>query len=176
MADRTRGYAEAVVALANAEHALETVEAELLTVARTVEGSRELRDHLTDLQIPVSQRLRFVEAEALTAAHPATRAALAMLIAADRIIDIDPIAQRVSESAAEARDRDLAEVWVAAELDEAQRDQLRRALERTTGKSLDLKVHVDPQVVGGVRARIGDTVIDGSLAKRLEDVKTRIGA
>ncbi|MBW3567135.1 MAG: amino acid adenylation domain-containing protein, partial [Proteobacteria bacterium] len=69
----------------SAEDALETVETELLTVARTIEGSTELRDRLTDLQIPVTQRLKFVEAEALTAAHPATRAALAMLIASDRI-------------------------------------------------------------------------------------------
>ncbi len=176
MADRTNGYAKAVVALANAEDALDTVEAELLTVGRTVEESRELRDRLTDLQIPVSQRLKFVESEVLQAAHPATRAALAMLIAADRIMDIQPIAQRVSESAAEARDKDLAEVWVATDLDASQQDQLRAALERTTGKSLDLKVHVDPSVVGGVRARVGDTVIDGSLAKRLDDVKTRIGA
>jgi F-type H+-transporting ATPase subunit delta len=37
-------------------------------------------------------------------------------------------------------------------------------------------VFVDPDVVGGVRARIGDTVIDGSLARRLQDVRTRIGA
>jgi F-type H+-transporting ATPase subunit delta len=176
MADRTSGYAQAVVALATAEDALDTVETELLTVARTIEGSTELRDRLTDLQIPVSQRLKFVEADALTAAHPATRAALAMLIAAERVLDLEPITRQVSESAAEARDRDLAEVWVATSLDDGQRAQLQQALERATGKSLDLRIHVDPSVVGGVRAQVGDTVIDGSLAKRLEDVKTRIGA
>jgi F-type H+-transporting ATPase subunit delta len=176
MADRTSGYAEAVVALATAEDALDTVETELHTVARSIEASTELRDHLADLQVPVSQRLRFVESEVLTAAHPATRAALAMLIAADRVLDLEPIAQQVSETAAEARDRDLADVWVATELDDTQRDQLRRALEQATGKSLDLRVHVDPSVVGGVRAQIGDTVIDGSLARRLDDVKTRLGA
>lgn len=176
MTDRTTGYARAIVALATAEDALDTVETELLTVARSIEGSTGLRDHLTDLQVPVSQRLRFVESEVLTAAHPATRSALAMLIAADRVLDLEPIAQKVSEAAAETRDRDLAEVWVAAPLDDAQRDQLRQALERATGKALDLRVHVDASVVGGVRAQIGDTVIDGSLAKRLDDVKTRIGA
>lgn len=176
MADRTSGYARAVVALATAEDALETVEAELQTVARTIEGSAELRDHLTDVQVPVAQRLRFVETDVLTAAHPTTRAALAMIIAADRVLDLSPIAQAVSESAAESRDRDLAEVWVATELDDTQRDRLRQALERATGKTLDLRVHVDPTVVGGVRAQVGDTVIDGSLAHRLDDVKTRLGA
>lgn len=176
MADRTNGYATAVVALATAEDALDTVETELRTIARSIEGSADLRNHLADRQVPVAQRLRFVESEVLTAAHPATRAALAMLIAADRVLDLDRIAQRVSETAAEARDRDLAEVWVATELDDTQRDQLREALERATGKRLDLRVVVDPTVVGGVRAQVGDTVIDGSLARRLDEVKTRIGA
>ncbi len=176
MADRTSGYARAVVALATAEDALETVETELQTVARSIEGSAELRDHLTDVQVPVAQRLTFVETDVLTAAHPTTRAALAMIIAADRVLDLSPIAQRVSESAAESRDRDLAEVWVATELDDGQRDRLRQALERATGKTLDLRVHVDPTVVGGVRAQVGDTVIDGSLAQRLDEVKTRLGA
>ena len=176
MTDRTHGYADAIVALAQAEDALDVVDAELVTVARTVDGNRDLGERLSDTTIPVSQRLTFVEAEALQAAHPATRAALAMLIAADRILDLEPVSQQVSESAATLRERDLAEVYVATALDADQTDRLRRALEQATGKSLDVQVHVDESVVGGVRARVGDTVIDGSLATRLQDVRTRLRA
>lgn len=176
MADRTSGYADAVVALATAEDSLDVVETELHTIARAIDGNAELQERLTDTQIPVTQRLRFIESEVFTAAHPTTRAALAMLIAADRVLDLQPIVTKVSEAAATRRDRDLAEVFVAQALDDTQTEQLRRALEQATGKSLDLKVHVDPTVVGGVRARVGDTVIDGSLARRLQDVRTRIGA
>jgi F-type H+-transporting ATPase subunit delta len=174
MTDRTSAYAEAVVALAAAEEALDTVEAELMTVARTVEGNAELRERLVDQAIPIHQRLKFVESDVLTTAHPSTRAVLAMIIAADRAGDLVPIARAVAESAAAGRDRELAEVYVATELDDAQRDALRRALESATGRSLDLRVYVDPSVIGGVRARVGDTVIDGSLARRLDDVRTRI--
>ncbi len=176
MADRTSGYADAVVALATAEDSLDVVETELHTIARAIDGNAELQERLTDTQIPVTQRLRFIESEVFTAAHPTTRAALAMLIAADRVLDLQPIVTKVSEAAATRRDRDLAEVFVAQALDDTQTEQLRRALEQATGKSLDLKVHVDPTVVGGVRARVGDTVIDGSLARRLQDVRTHIGA
>lgn len=176
MTDRTSGYADAIVALGTAEDALDVVETELTTVARTIEGNRELRDRLSDLQMPVAQRLKFVDAEVLQTAHPATRAALAMLIAADRILDVEPVAREVSEAAATMRDRDLAEVFVATPLDADQTEQLRRALEQATGKSLDLQVHVDETVIGGVRARVGDTVIDGSLASRLQDVRTRLNA
>lgn len=174
MEARTSAYAEAIVVLATGEGALEVVESELLTVARAIDTNNELRERLVDLQLPVNQRLKFVESTALAAAHPVTRAALAMVIAGDRAGDLGAIAQAVAASAASARDRELAEVYVATELDEATRQQLQQALERVTGKSLEVKVFVDPSVVGGVRARIGDTVIDGSIAKRLDDVRTRI--
>ena len=100
----------------------------------------------------------------------------AMVIAANRAGDLDTIATDVSRHASEARERELAEVYVAAPLDDARREQLREALERATGKKLDLKVFVDESIVGGVRAKIGDTVIDGSLARRLDEVRTRIGS
>lgn len=174
MTDRTSSYADAIVALATAEGALDVVESELLTVARTIDASEDLRDRLTDIQLPVGQRLKFVDSDVLTAAHPTTRAALAMLIAAGRAGDVSAIATRVAERAAEQRDSELAEVAVAVELDERQRQELKAALERATGKKLELRVHVDPKVLGGVRAKIGDIVIDGSIAKRLDDIRTKI--
>ncbi len=172
--ERTNGYAEAVVALATAEDALDTVENELLTVARAVDANDELRRQLTDIHLPVGRRLTFVESEVLTAAHPATRSALAMVIAADRVRDLTAIAEVVTARAAATRDAELAEVYVAVPLDDARKASLKEALERATGRKLDLKVYVDESVVGGVRAKIGDTVIDGSLASRLSDLKTRV--
>lgn len=174
MTDRTSAYADAVVAMATGEGALEIVETELSTIARAVDGSGRIGDRLTDTSVPASQRLAFVEADTLKAVHPVTRAALAMLITADRGGDLAAVAKTVTEKAAAARNREVAEVTVAAPLDQARTDQLRSALEAATGKSLTLKVYVDPDVVGGVRARVGDTVIDGSLAKRLSDIRTRI--
>lgn len=175
MSDRTAGYARAVVAMAESDGVLDTVENELLQIARSVDANDELRQRLTDIHLPVDQRLKFVESDALQAAHQTTKGALAMIIAAGRAGDLGAIAQGVAEQAAAARERELAEVYVAVELDEKQLDKLQQALERATGKKLDMKVYVDEDVVGGVRARIGDTVIDGSIAKRLEDVRTRLG-
>ncbi len=173
--DRTSAYAQAVVALATGEGALDTVEDELLTVARAIDASDELRRQLTDQHLPVGRRLTFAESSALQAAHPATRSALAMIIAADRVGELAAIADEVAKQAARRRDAEVAEVYVAVPLDEAQRASLKAALERATGKTLDLKVFVDQDVVGGVRAKIGDTVIDGTLAKRLDDLRGRVG-
>lgn len=174
MTERTSGYAEAVVSLAEAEGSLDTVENELLTIGRAVDEHADLRERLTDTQLPLAQRLAFVESEALTAAHPTTRAALAMLIAGGRAGDIGVVGREVARRAAAARDRELAEVEVAVPLDDRRRERLRSALEEATGKQLELKVVVHPDVVGGVRATIGDIVIDGSLARRLDEVRTRV--
>lgn len=172
--DRTSAYAQAVVALATGEGALEAVEDELLAVARAVDGNDELRRKLTDQQLPVGNRLTFAESSALAAAHPATRSVLAMIIAADRAGELMAIATEVAEQAAVRRDAEVAEVFVAQPIDDAKRQALTAALERATGKKLDVKVVVDRSVVGGVRAKIGDTVIDGSLAKRLDDLRSRV--
>lgn len=172
--DRTSAYAQAVVALATGEGALDAVEDELLAVARAVDASDQLRRQLTDQHLPVGNRLTFAESAALSAAHPATRAALAMIIAADRAGELKAIADEVAEQAATRRDAEVAEVFVAQPIDDAKKAALTAALERTTGKKLDVKVIVDPSVIGGVRAKIGDSVIDGSLAKRLDDLRTRV--
>jgi F-type H+-transporting ATPase subunit delta len=173
--ERTQSYARAVVELATGEGALDTVEDELLTVARAVDGNEQLRQRLTDIHLPIAQRLAFVESTVLEAAHPATRTALAMIITAQRASDLSAIADQVANQAASARDEELAEVFVATPLDAAQERALKEALERATGKRLDVKIHVDESVVGGVRAKIGDTVIEGSLARRIGELRTRVG-
>lgn len=167
-------WGRALVALADAEGALDAVEGELLTVAGAIDGSRELADKLADPNVPVGARLTLIESQALVAAHPATRAVLAAVIAGGHAGSLGELAREVARAAAEARSRELAEVHVAVPLDESTREQLRAALEQATGKRLDLQVFIDPEVVGGVRAKIGDTVIDGSVAKRLSDAQTRM--
>lgn len=167
-------YAAAIVALAEGLGDLDVVDNELTTVARAVNGSREMQERLSDINIPPSVRLKFVESEALSAAHPTTRAALAMVIAGEAAGSIGEISDLVSDEAARRRDASVAEVTVAQPIDDASAERLRTALERKLGRKLTLKVTVDPSVVGGVRARVGDTVIDGSLSGRLSEVRTRL--
>jgi F-type H+-transporting ATPase subunit delta len=167
-------YAAAIVALAEGLGDLDVVDNELTTVARAVNGSREMQERLSDINIPPSVRLKFVESEALSAAHPTTRAALAMVIAGEAASSIGEISDLVSDEAARRRDASVAEVTVAQPIDDASAERLRTALERKLGRKLTLKVTVDPSVVGGVRARVGDTVIDGSLSGRLSEVRTRL--
>ena len=66
----------------------------------------------------------------------------------------------------------MAEVRSAVALTDDQRERLAAALANATGKQVELKVVVDPSVLGGLVATVGDTVIDGSVRTRLDQLKT----
>jgi len=68
----------------------------------------------------------------------------------------------------------VAEVRAAIELTEDQRARLAEALSSATGGAVEVKVIVDPSVLGGVVTQIGDTVIDGSVRHRLNQLRETI--
>ncbi|MDQ3931717.1 MAG: ATP synthase F1 subunit delta [Actinomycetota bacterium] len=173
--DRTKPYVEAIIAMARGEDALDAVEDELLRIARALEEHTDLHEALADSQLPLGRRLEVVD-EVLEAAHPMTRTAVTLLVASGRVRNFDSVARGVAERAAEERERELAHVYVAVPLDQERRERLREALEEVTGKQLEMKVFVDESVIGGVRAQIGDTIIDGTIARRLEEIRARLGS
>lgn len=174
MSDRTTAYAAAILEIGRAEGALDAIIGELQQIAQAVAGSDQLRTTLSDPKLPLGRRLGLLESDVLGAASTGTRAAVAMVLAAGHGADLPEVATDLARLSAERDDRELAEVTVAVALSDEKRQELHRALEQATGKSLELQVTVDPDVVGGVRAIVGDTVFDGSLARRLADVRTRL--
>ena len=75
---------------------------------------------------------------------------------------------------AERRQHAVAEVRSAFPLDEQQRRRLEEALSRATGKTVEVKVVVDPSVVGGAVAQVGDVVFDGSVRTRLVEARRQL--
>lgn len=173
-AELVAGYGRALVAAGEAENALDTVADQLYRLARTVDATPELADRLTNPGIGVSARAELVVELLSGKAHPATVAGALMIIQAGRARHLSAIADEVARLSAESRARVLAEVRSAVELDETQRQRLAAALSQATGREVDIKIIVDEHVVGGLVAKVGDTVIDGSVARRLADVRTRL--
>lgn len=176
MADdrRIRGYAEAILAVAEAEGALDTVEEELFRFARTVEQQGELREALTDIALP-AERKRAVIRELLgETAGDATVNLLELVVEQGRARDLSAIADELVRLAAERGQQAVAEVRTAIPLDEERRGRLSEALERATGKQVDLRAIVDESVIGGVYARVGDQVFDGTVRRRLELARERL--
>lgn len=174
--DLVRGYAQALFAVAEAEGVLERVEDELYGFARAVEQHADLREALTDAALP-SENKKAVVAELLgERAHPVTVNALSFVVESGRARELGKIADELASVTAERRHRALAEVRSAVELTAQQRARLTEALSAATGRSVEVKVVVDPSVVGGVMARVGDEVFDGSIASRLDDARQHLGA
>jgi len=174
MSDRVDAYAAALFEVARAEGALETVEDELFKVARTFEANEQLRSTLTDSVIPVERRLGIVEDLLGGRAAPITTALVSFVVAAGRGRDLPAIIDKLIERAAADRQQVVAEVRAAISLDAATIERLAAALSTATGKSVTVKAIVDPSVLGGVIARIGDTVLDGSVRHRLDQLKEAI--
>ena len=172
--ERIAAYAEAMLAVARAEGNLADIEDELFRFARALEANDELRDALTDARIPVSRRQQIVEDLLGGRANPITVALVSMAVGTGRGRELPAIIDQVVRMSAAMAQREVAEVRSAIDLDEQQRARLAEALERATGKAVEVKVVVDPDVLGGVVSTIGDTVIDGSVRTRLEQLKTTI--
>jgi F-type H+-transporting ATPase subunit delta len=172
--DRIEGYAAALFEVARVEGALETVEEELFRFARALEGDDALRSALTDQALPVERRRGIVEDLLGPRAHPVTANLVSFVVGAGRARDLPQIIDRLVQRAASERHRAVAEVRSAIPLDEATRARLAEALSRATGRAVEVKVIVDPAVLGGIVAQVGDTVIDGTVRARLDQLRERI--
>ena len=171
MTERVDAYAEAMLGIAAAEGRLAQVEDDLFRFARTFQGSDELHQALTDPQLPVERRVAVVEELMGGKALVTSVALVGMVVGGGRAHDLGAIVERFVELAASERRRDVAVVRSAVALDDATVTRLAEALGRALDKDVEVKVVVDPSVLGGIVAQVGDTVIDGTVRHRLDQLK-----
>lgn len=174
MTDRVDAYAAAIFEVAKAEGNLDEVADELFRFSRLFEGNDELRNALTDQALPPERRQAIVEDLLGDRALPLTTSLISFVVAAGRARDLPKIVEQLVERAAAEREHVVAEVRTAVELTPEQRDRLATALSHNLGKQVEVKAVVDPSVLGGVVARVGDTVIDGSIRHRLDQLKEQL--
>jgi F-type H+-transporting ATPase subunit delta len=174
-ATRIDGYARALLAVADAEGEASNVGDELFRVAQAFGKSDELARSLTDPLIPFERKERIVSDLIGGRVSHVTVSLLNLLVAANRFRDLGAIANLMGELMAESRDMAVAEVRTAVDLDPATLDRLVQRLAAATGKRLTPQVIVDPSVVGGVVAKVGDTVFDGSVRSRLQELREAWG-
>ena len=164
---------EAEVAYADAQGKLDEVEDELFRLDRVVAAERALSDVLTDRNIPVERRQQLIHDLLEGKADPVTvRLVERAVDGRGRSFAASMRAYQVA--AAARRNASIATVRVAIDLTEGERSRLSEALSRQYGRLIQLNVIVDPTVVGGVRIDIGDEVIDGTIAARLDEAQRRI--
>lgn len=176
MDERISGYAAGILEMARAEGALERVEGELYEFSRQIEGSPELRSTLTDPQLPLERKRAVVSDLLRGRASSLTVGLVEFLLGQNLASEVGAIARSLAERAAASRNRQLAEIRSAVPLEPDTVERLSAALSRVTGATLEVKTIVDPSVVGGIVARVGDTVIDGTVASKLESLRNVLHA
>jgi len=174
-ASRDEAYAAALYSVANAEGQLGAVRDELFGIARAVEGNDELRNALDDPHLPAERRQQIVEDLLAGKAADITIGLVSMVVGAGRGRHLPDIVDALLEMSAQEEGRKVAEVRSAIALTDDQQERLADALERSTGDAVEVRVTVDPSVIGGLVVRVGDTVIDGSVRHRMSQLRDALG-
>lgn len=108
--------------------------------------------------------------------QPEARNLARLLMERERLGDVARIAEIFEERLRAERGIAIAEVTTADPLSAAGEDLLRQRLEGLMGKQIELRLHVDPSIIGGIVARVGDLVIDGSVVSQLRKLRARLAA
>jgi F-type H+-transporting ATPase subunit delta len=170
----SRRYAEAIFGLAQQDQSFDAWGADLDALAELLETPLAARV-LRSPAVTPAQKLQLLRAEIPTL-RPAANNLLALLMHRGRFHLLPEIAAAYRELLNRARGIATARVTTAVPLDATTRDELGRRLAAYTGQQVQLETSVDPAIMGGVVARIGDTLIDGSVRGRLESLRRRLAA
>lgn len=150
------------------------IDAELFAFDRTVSGDAELELALGSKLGGADAKVALVDRLLDGKAQPATVTIVRHLVQQPRGRRIGEMLREAASIVADERGFDVATVTTAVPLSAEQLGRLERGLAASAGRPIRLDTIVDPAVVGGVRVQIGDDVIDGSVASRLNELRQKL--
>ncbi len=170
-----RRYAEAVFELANENGSLDAWSRDLRTIAGFV-GEPQVAGLLASGRVPAADRLKLLTAGLEQQVEPLAWN-LVRLMEGRGKVHLAPDVQRAYQEMADERAGVAhAIVTTAVPLSDDERNAIAARLSSLTGKQVDVTAVVDDAIIGGVVARIGDQLIDGSTRTRLTALKRRLAA
>ncbi len=165
-------YAQALFDLARETGALDSVEADLMTLARMRQGSEDLRKLIASPTFTAEQKGAAIAALAARADFSPTSAKFLGLLAVNRRLGALPaIVAAFSGLAAKYRGLVAAQVTTAVAMSAEQSAKLAAALRGALGKDPQIEAQVDPAILGGIRIRVGSRLYDASLKSKLDSLK-----
>ncbi|MET9361329.1 F0F1 ATP synthase subunit delta [Streptomyces sp. NPDC006632] len=153
---------------------LDDVEDELFRFGRIVTASPELRSALTSRTATVAAKSELLRSLLGGRANPVTERLVTRLVTRPRGRSLEAGLESLSKLAAGRRDRMVAVVTSAVPLTDLQKSRLGAALAKIYGRQMHLNLDVDPEVLGGISVRVGDELIEGTIAERLEEANRRL--
>ena len=171
----SRRYARAIFALAREDDRVTEVRGEFNQLSEVIGESAQLRNALLTPLHPVEERKRVLDAlaERLNLSGR-VRNFLSFLVDQRRLIALAAIHEEYERLADELSGRLIAEVRTATPLDEDQHGRLRGALSSATGRDVELEVTLEPGLIGGAIAKVGDLIFDGTLRAQLAQLRTNL--
>lgn len=168
-------YARAILELAEEAGKLEEIGKQLRSVLELIQGSRDLRSAFSNPAVsPQNKKAVFEELAPKLELHPLCANAIRLLICKDRMQYLETIVEVYEEAERKERGIVVADLLSARPLNEKQKAAMKQKLAEISGGNIELRCKTSPEIIGGLRARIGDTVYDGSIAHQLSLLRRRL--
>ncbi len=172
-----RRYARALLELAEESKQTAKVRRDLEGLVATWNESKELRDVFENPAIGAEARSKILAAVAKRLMlSPIVHNTLRLMSDRRRLRHVPEMAHSFISLAEALTGSVLAEVTTASAMPESYFEKLEATLEKATGKKITLVKKQDPELIAGVVTRVGDTVYDGSLRSRLQELQDRMRA
>lgn len=162
---------QAALMLAERQGTLEQVESQLFAFEQAVGSSAELQMALTDPSVGSEQKSALVTSLLAGRGPQESSQVLRYAMSHVRGRRVEAVLDDLMDLAGDQRNRSVAEVRVARPLDPDQAARLAAALSRLNRRDVRLNVALDPEVIGGISVRIGNEVIDATVATRIEQAR-----
>ncbi len=169
-----RNYAETLLVLAKREGKQEEWGVLIESVASAMQEDQTLKTFLESPKLAASRKIEILANALGNRVPPLFLRFLETVIMKRRQMVIPAIASEYRALIDESEDRVHANVTVARQPAEPERDALARQLSRLFGKRVVPHIAINPEILGGVIVKVGDTVMDGSVRRRLATLKSRM--
>jgi F-type H+-transporting ATPase subunit delta len=165
---------QAALGVAERSGTLDEVEDELFRFSRILAAQPRLRLLLEDRAAPADRRVELLDRLIGRRVNATTRQLLDQAVRSPRGRTLERVVGELVELAAARRERYVAYVTASAPLTAEQEERLTATLARIYGRQISLRLAVDPELLGGLVVKVNDEVIDGSVASRLDDARSRL--
>jgi F-type H+-transporting ATPase subunit delta len=166
----------ALFAAADKRHTLDQVEDDLFRLERILDSEGDVAALLDEFTVAPERRIELLDRLVEGKVTDETLALLRHAVASQRKRNITLAIDALLAKAAARRERSVARVISAVPLSDAQQERLAAVLSEIYGRAISVRVALDPDVIGGLVVRVGDEVIDGSIATRFAQARAALAS
>ncbi len=171
-----RRYAQAAFDIAQEQNTLAVWDVDLRIVQQTLEGNASLTRVLDSPETSPVEKERLVERLFSASLSPLAYNFIRVLLHHRRLMLAPQIQEAFEELYLEAQGIAYADVTTAIPLTTDEETNVVASLSKLTGKQIKLRTHVDPEIIGGILARVGDQLIDGTVTTQFRQLRNRLAA